>query len=315
MHTNGVASSGRTLWLWNTLPKNGLDAKDQTWLKKGDAVENIHRLKLANHGKSSFDRICSGTRPPHTVQHDLDLLAIIVELAKPGADIKITQVVNDDIQSDKSSNQPIQASSILVKNLKLAGLTNIATPIKLNVSEETKSEINEEFQLSPSSNYSVIEVECKTPNFESGSSQLLSFAKKIQQNKPKTSNLTESQTNKASAAEKNAIWSLNELDDDEVDLMDPDTLIDEEDLKRPEAASLRVCGTTGKRKACKDCSCGLAEELADGKEVTKKSVNSSCGSCYLGDAFRCASCPYLGMPAFKPGEKIQLSDRQLKADQ
>ena len=46
MHTNGVASSGRTLWLWNTLPKNGLDAKDQTWLKKGDAVENIHRLKL-----------------------------------------------------------------------------------------------------------------------------------------------------------------------------------------------------------------------------------------------------------------------------
>lgn len=119
------------------------------------------------------------------------------------------------------------------------------------------------------------------------------------------------------------ILDIGSNEDDE--MIDEDALLDEEDRKKPSSESLRVCSTTGKRKACANCSCGLKEEMEqearDGIEKNIQSAiqkniqsamdgdepsKSSCGSCYLGDAFRCSSCPYLGTPAFKPGEKIVL---------
>lgn len=84
-----------------------------------------------------------------------------------------------------------------------------------------------------------------------------------------------------------------------------------------------ACAPT--RKPCKGCSCGRAEEYE--QEIEQKanptstikldvtelqegptSLKSECGNCYKGDAFRCASCPYLGKPAFEKGqEKVMLS--------
>lgn len=63
-------------------------------------------------------------------------------------------------------------------------------------------------------------------------------------------------------------------------------------------------------KPCENCTCGK-KELYEGKITTEQletgQVESSCGKCYLGDAFRCAGCPFRGKPAFEPGDKVRLA--------
>lgn len=106
-------------------------------------------------------------------------------------------------------------------------------------------------------------------------------------------------------------WSAV-ADNDHAELMDEDDLLAEEDLKKKEATRSE-CGpdTGGRRKACKNCSCGLREIQENGDadaDAAPPPPKSACGSCGLGDAYRCADCPYLGKPAFKPGEEIKLAD-------
>ncbi|KAL7636816.1 UNVERIFIED_CONTAM: hypothetical protein RMT77_012574 [Armadillidium vulgare] len=165
-------------------------------------------------------------------------------------------------------------------DLKLAGFTNVTS--------------------SPSLMENIIVLKASKPDFEVGSAMKINLPIKNKSDSNNTDNST---------------WKID-LNDDDVQLEDPDDLLDEDDLLKPDPSTLKVCGTTGKRKACKNCVCGLKEELeaesvAEIKE-NQKNFKSSCGSCYLGDAFRCASCPYLGMPAFKPGEKVKLSDDTLQ---
>ncbi|KOS47900.1 Fe-S cluster assembly protein [Penicillium nordicum] len=119
--------------------------------------------------------------------------------------------------------------------------------------------------------------------------------------------------------------------DDDDELINEDTLLSEEDLTRPIMPPPECQPKTGRRRrACKDCSCGLADKLeAEDKErranadkelnvmkldtgdlaeldFTVEGKTGSCGSCALGDAFRCDGCPYMGLPAFKPGQEVQI---------
>ncbi|KAI9512260.1 cytokine-induced anti-apoptosis inhibitor 1, Fe-S biogenesis-domain-containing protein [Russula earlei] len=138
-----------------------------------------------------------------------------------------------------------------------------------------------------------------------------------------------------SVAAKKAIWDLAPSRGDSIDA---ESLLTDADRARPAACEPPAAGAPRRRKACKGCTCGLAEEeeaelrsglakviLLDGSEGGSASevgpsekerlsraakaapkATSSCGSCFLGDAFRCASCPYMGLPAFKPGEKVEI---------
>ena len=126
----------------------------------------------------------------------------------------------------------------------------------------------------------------------------------------------------ARQASKKALWTLNAPSTPSIDA---ESLLTEADRKRPvPTCEPAVEGAPRRKKACKNCTCGLAEleaqELAESKVVlldgaesgqtveveqteqmrllaaiaAAPKATSSCGNCYLGDAFRCSSCPYRG---------------------
>ncbi|GLT91672.1 hypothetical protein SLE2022_095480 [Rubroshorea leprosula] len=107
--------------------------------------------------------------------------------------------------------------------------------------------------------------------------------------------------------------------DEDSDLIDEDSLLTEEDLKKPQLPTVGDCEVGSTRKACKSCTCGRAEAEEKGQklELTMDQINnpqSACGNCGLGDAFRCGTCPYKGLPPFKLGEKVSLPGNFLAAD-
>jgi len=143
-----------------------------------------------------------------------------------------------------------------------------------------------------------IRVSSKRPPWNPNAAKPLAFLKK---------------KSKPISSAKADVWTLaaDDLEDDDIELEDEDDLLKNESEKvivPTFSGDMDDCGESGekRRKACKNCTCGRAEREAnnenenDTKKIKMEPV-SACGSCGLGDAFRCSTCPYLGQPAFKMG--------------
>ncbi|KAH1485897.1 electron carrier [Aspergillus fumigatus] len=127
----------------------------------------------------------------------------------------------------------------------------------------------------------------------------------------------------------------NEASDDE--LINEDNLLDDSELSAPIIQPPECRPKAGKRRrACKDCTCGLAQKLQEEDAVKRADADEqldamrllhddlaevdftvqgkvgSCGNCSLGDAFRCEGCPFIGLPAFQPGEEVRLLNNDVQ---
>ncbi|KAJ1944916.1 electron carrier, partial [Kickxella alabastrina] len=251
---------------------------------------------------------------------------------KPSGKLKLSELILGE-SANLDASPVTRSQNGLVQQLKFAGFVDAQVDCREEVSESVLQELasNSWKIADPSSFVSqaaghilTASVSAKKPAYNVGAaSALLSFGKK-------SINKGASLGGAEEMPKPKKVWMLNVDSDDEAEIEDQDDLLEEEDLVKPDAAALaRPDGEKPKRKACKNCTCGLADGLEVdesmgckptqavkkvAKPVDLVNVKSSCGNCSLGDAFRCSSCPYLGMPSFKPGEKVTLGGSMLHDD-
>ncbi|KAJ3015093.1 electron carrier [Thoreauomyces humboldtii] len=309
--------------------------------------EQLDRIPHIVLGKAKYHAIESGSIAPAAFPHGPTVLAQMLSALLPNGTVHLREPVLVDSAAAATATAtealrlPVRTASALLSALKLAGYVDGQVTASVPMSDEdvarcvmtcwgvTSDEVPRVAEFLKEK-VLVVDVVARKPAYEVGAASALpfSFARKKPAAVPASS---VSPAAKSKVPTKQAVWtvSANDEDDEEHELEDEDDLLDEADLMIPNKSVPDDCEPVGgKRKACKDCTCGRAEmedeEAADEEDAKivvvtprKKAATapaSSCGSCYLGDAFRCSSCPYLGMPAFKPGEKVVLAGNLLKDD-
>ncbi|KAJ2609283.1 electron carrier [Coemansia sp. RSA 1365] len=289
-----------------------------------DRIENREVSLPSAH----YDSIVANPTEPWTVEHSSGVLASILLALKPSGALVLKELVIESACSLEVS--PVTRTlEDFTQQLKFAGFVNTQSETCQLVPEATlrilakkcwKLDDVEGFVAQARGNIFIAAVKAKKPSYNVGAAAALPFGRRaVSQN-------AEALANRGAPK----AWMISVESDDEGEFEDQDGLLAAEDLARPDVASLvRPDGTKARRKPCKNCTCGLAdggevnEDVECGpadkpkkpkKPVDVVNVKSSCGSCSLGDAFRCSSCPYLGMPAFKPGEKVALGGSMLHDD-
>ena len=224
----------------------------------------------------------------------------LVEALKPNGTLRVRVLFDERDDDEKKTRKMVDA---VARELKMEGIVDV------HVTDD------EDLCDSGTKGQRCCFVTGTKPGWERGA--------KFRLNKKKKNN-NDTTTTKRIKETKNG-WTVNSNGDDDDDdtIIDEDALLTERDKERPTDANAAGCPPT--RKPCKDCTCGR-KEAEEAKENNSENVvvkmdlendpndmtfKSACGNCALGDAFRCAGCPYLGQPAFKEdakGDKVMLDD-------
>jgi hypothetical protein len=187
---------------------------------------------------------------------------------KPSCDVIISEPI-----TITGSSPSLRTIDKLKSSLRLAGLVN---PTQIDhthpINQSTLDELN---KLGHEANdVTIATVRAVKPSYGAGTSTPLGLGGATSSWQP-ISNPQSAQ-----------IWTLmaNDIIDEDLDLMDSNGFLLDEDLVRPNPASLKSeCGPqSGRKKACKNCSCGLADQLQNDSNPSggpsSNPITSSCGS-------------------------------------
>jgi len=247
----------------------------------------VHTLQHSQLSKElTEDRLFDVVFSFSTHPHANNSLNEIFRILKPGG----TLILREPIMKEEIPQTNFKTQQQLVLFLVMSGFLDVTVKDKSD-NMGVKNLINNSFDENIINKLEFVEIECSKPSFELGTSSAIKLP-----------------LGRKSETFSTQVWKIPPSEEEELE--DEDTLLDETD-KIVKVISRDDCevGKSGVRKACKNCTCGRKEEeeAEAATQLTKQLPKSSCGNCYLGDAFRCASCPYLGTPAFKPGEKVELA--------